>query len=304
MLTQVGSFMNSIRPTAFALPALAALAFVACGYPTFTFSGTGGSGGTGGTVTGGTTSTTSTTASAGGGGAGGSATTTSTTATTGTGGTGGTCDIFHPGGGTCEYLPGAECGCGPNQKCGVTDEATGESKCVLIGASPLPIWSKCNSDGDCAAGTFCDHLTSVCRKICNNVGECPPSAQCMPAIKKGTNNVEIPGLKLCTAHCDPMTGAPCGGDLTCYYDVSAAEFDCTTTTKYVAGAACMYADDCDKGLVCVGPAGMAKCRRWCHPTDDIIPSGFCFSFFEGRDYCLGVAVEVQYNGEPYGVCSP
>jgi hypothetical protein len=294
--------MTSIRPTAFALAALAALAFAACGYPSFTFNGTGGATTT---ITGAGGTTSSTSATGGGGAGGGTTTTTTTTTTTGTGGMGGSCDVLHPGGGTCEYLPGAECGCEQAQKCGVINETTGEAKCVLIGANPLPVWSKCNSDGDCAAGTFCDHGTSVCKKICNNVGECPSGAQCIPAIKKNTASTEIPGLKVCTAHCDPMNGSPCGSNLTCYYDVAEAEFDCSATKKLGPGASCQFAGDCDKGLVCVGTqGGGSTCERWCHPTNDFVPSPFCVQFFEGKDYCVGVNVEVQYNGDSYGTCSP
>ena len=92
---------------------------------------------------------------------------------------------------------------------------------------------------------------------------------------------------------DPMSAAPCGVGLTCYYSVSDAEFDCVKTTKLGVGATCNFADDCDKGLVCVGDgAGSSHCQRWCHPVDDVFPSVFCGSFFEGTNYCLGVAVQV------------
>lgn len=297
--------MNSTRPTAFALTALAALGFAACGYPTFTFSGAGGSSTTTTTAETSSTTTTTSTSSAGGGGAGGTATTTTTTtSTTGTGGSGGSCPIMHDGGlGPCEYLPGFECGCELGQRCTVADESTGATKCVAPG--PTAVWSKCSSDGDCASGTFCDHDTSVCKKICNNVGDCVAGALCSPAIKKNTQSTEIPGLKLCTSHCDPMSAAPCGVGLTCYYSVSDAEFDCVKSTKLGVGATCNFADDCDKGLVCVGDgAGSSHCQRWCHPVDEFIPSVFCGSFFEGTNYCLGVAVQVQYGNSTYGVCSP
>ena len=270
-----------------------ALAAGACGYPTFGFDPIG-TGTTGGSVTGGM-------GGAGGGatGTGGETTSSVSTTASSTSGTGGglpACVVTHKGKGTCEYLPGSECGYPDiTTKCAVIDEKTGESGCIPIGASPKPAWSGCDTDNDCAAATWCDLDLHVCKPICNITTDCPASAHCVPVLQS-TVNTPIPSLKACTAHCDPQTASPCGAGLTCYHDTT-GEFDCVRSGNKVAGASCGFADDCGKGLLCIGSAMVFTCEQWCHPANNFgggcpIDKAFCSSF----------STAVTYNGATYGYC--
>jgi hypothetical protein len=274
----------------------ASVAAGACGYPTFGFV-TSSTGSTGTMVTGG----------AGGMGTGGdpmgtggddatTAASSSTVTASGTGGGAPTCVITHKGKGTCEYLPGMQCGCtDPTMKCAVTDEATGEANCIPIGIAPAAAWSGCDTDNDCAATTWCDLDLHVCKPICNTTGECPSGAHCVPVLQS-TVNSPIPSLKACTAHCDPQSASPCGAGLTCFHDTT-GEFDCVRSGNKVIGASCTYADDCGKGLLCIGSAMVFTCEKWCHPADAI--GGGCPG---DKFYCSSFSTAVTYNTDTYGYC--
>lgn len=277
----------------FVLSGGAAVAAGACGYPTFGFEPAGTST-TGGVVTGGGGGGGS--AMGTGGGATASEASSSTGSASGTGGGAPVCVVMHKGKGTCEYLPGSECGCPDvKTKCAVTDEKTGESACIPIGASPTAAWSGCDTDNDCAATTWCDLDFHVCKPICNIPGDCAPGAHCVPVLQSLVNT-PIPSLKVCTAHCDPQSTSPCGVGLTCVPDAS-GEFDCARSKNTVVGATCVYSDDCGKGLLCIGSAGVFTCEKWCHPADAV--GGGCSG---SKFYCSSFATAVTYNSETYGYC--
>lgn len=282
--------MNFARTTALGL---AVFTFGACSYPDFQYAS--------GSSASGTSATSSTAGSTGAGGLGSPSTSSSSSSGSGAGGgdAGVVCmPAGHPG--TCEYLPSKPCGCGGTTKCSVIDEATGEADCVTIGENPLVAWSRCNSDADCGAGTWCDHYTETCRRICNGVSDCAPNAQCVPA-KQKDNKTEIPGLKVCTAHCNPETVAPCGPSVTCEYNLSLSEFDCYASGNLTEGVDCVVAADCEPGLLCVTLNGKTTCEPWCHPPDSMKVNAKCPA---GIDVCYPLAQKAVLNGIEYGVCGP
>ena len=290
------NFFTAPRSKPLLALAAAALLVGACGYPTFSF------------VPAGTTSTTgestTTTGTGGAGGTGGGSPGTggdpatssiSSAASSGTGG-GPACVVTHKGLGTCEYLPGSECGCpDPTTKCAVIDEETGASDCIKIGMSPHPAWSSCDTDNDCGVGTWCDLQRHVCKPICNTIDECPDGAHCVP-VPRSTGVMTIPSLKACTSHCDPESAAPCGSGLTCFHD-SADEFDCEKSQSKVQGAPCQASADCFKGLLCIGSGQTYTCEQWCHPVN--APGGGCVG---AKSYCSSFQMAVMYNSAIYGYC--
>lgn len=242
----------------------------------------------------------------GGGQGGGTTSGTTTSGTTGAGGGGGQgggapCIVAHLGGGTCEYLPGLECGCAAGERCTVVNETLGESGCVSVEAGAAPAWSACASDAACGAGTFCDHETGACKPVCSSSNECPQGAVCHAA--RGADGNKIPGLALCTAHCDPASGAPCGAGLACDFtdDFGSAELDCYASGGLGPTAACQGPHDCANGLVCVDDGTSKTCKRWCHPVDESAPNLDCFSI--GSFICSGLSQTVIQDGETYGVCT-
>jgi len=210
------------------------------------------------------------------------------------------CVVMHPGGGTCEYLPGKECGCPANEKCSVDDPKTGHTKCIPY--AQMTGYTKCTDDGDCGAGSWCDIWTEgVCHPICANVGDCAALGlgPCIAASSDPANITPIPGLKVCMAHCDPEGATPCGPGVTCVYDSPNADLDCATSGNVSAGGLCLYINDCAKGLVCESGFPTGICKKWCHPvgTDPLKCPAM-------TPHCKSVAYSIDYEGSTYGVCSP
>lgn len=286
------NFFTAPRALVIFLSGGALVAAGACGYPTFGFdpigtsttgmvitgaSGTGGAGGAGGAATTGT---------------GGDATTSSATSTASASSSGTGC--MTTGASTCTPT----CGCTAAQKCAVTDEKVGTTTCITAG--PGLRWSKCNTNKDCDAKTWCDHVLHVCKPICDGTGQCPTNAQCIPP-QQIDGKTDVTDLTVCTAHCDPVTASPCGGNTTCFYDFNAVEFDCSTTLNLAENVTCTASNTCAIGLVCAGQPGAELCKQWCTPIDMNIPNGSCPV---ARPYCDPVAVNVTYEGTSYGICNP
>jgi hypothetical protein len=191
----------------------------------------------------------------------------------------------------------ATCGCGAAAKCAVTDETVGTMTCIPAG--PVGPWGKCATNMDCDAATWCDHILNVCKPSCINNGQCPSSAQCIPATQKD-GKTAVKNLTVCTAHCDPVTAAPCGTNTTCFYDSATVEFDCSTTLNLGENQSCWASNVCAIGLVCAGTSGAELCKQWCTPIDATFPNPACPS---GRPYCDGLAQMVMYQGKSYGICN-
>lgn len=295
--------MNPAKLTALGL---AALAMGSCTYPDFDFGpmtmtgdtegmiptrpvgGAGGAGGTSGTGEG-----------VGSGVASSSSSTTavSSSSSTGSGPPPPGCEPTHMGGGECEYLPGSQCGCSSTEKCSVTNESTGQSSCILAGS--LGTAQKCTSDGSCQAGSWCDHFTETCAKICSSTSPCPQGGKCIQAVT--VNSIAIPSLQICTANCDPITASPCGPSVTCEFDTttSVLAFDCFASGLKTEGQACTASVDCNKGLVC--RAATSTCERWCTPPGSAFPAtpNNCSS---AKPTCAAFSNHPTHNGVEYGVC--
>jgi hypothetical protein len=253
----------------------AAIALGACAYPDFVFNGS--------TGTGGTTATTGHGAS-------------TTTTTTGTGGS--MCVVKHPGGGSCEYLPGQECGCSdPSQKCSVIDPTSGESTCVTAGTTADD--DTCTSTTDCMAGSWCELSTSVCEPICSGTSSCA-SGTCVEAAQSDQGTATIPGLDVCSVTCDLVSGSPCGASATC---VTVMTSTGTTTTECAKsgdvqlGDPCSTTQDCAAGGVCTEDpvTSTANCSQWCRDGEDPCPAmgETCHNF---------TSPSVTVGGHDYGYC--
>lgn len=291
--------LRALRAQPISILAAAAILAGACGYPTFSFEPAG------------TTSATATSTGTGGGDPGGSSAAgtggepaTSSVSAAASSGTGGepACTIAHTGKkGTCEYLPGKECGCmNAGEKCAVEDLATGESNCIPVSLMAKPKWSACQTDSDCEKGTWCDHLTRVCKPICSTVDDCGAKQQCIPVLQ-GQTATPVPGLRVCTSHCDPTDPEPpCNLGLTCVYNSLVKDFECATSGGVPKGAACETPESCNPNLICVGVDPNYTCQRWCSPAD----GGSNSVCTTPRPNCKAFIPNVIQDGISYGVCSP
>jgi hypothetical protein len=147
------------------------------------------------------------------------------------------------------------------------------------------------ADQACAAGAYCSASTSVCVPLCTSKAECA-GGFCVAALDaSGTS--PIPGLDVCTADCDPLTAAPCGPQVTCYYDAKHGGLDCIASKGSLEGAVCSFVNDCAPALACIG----GTCRRWCTPVGDMFTcsgGGVCSAFSN---------LTVTHAGQTYGYCN-
>jgi hypothetical protein len=207
-----------------------------------------------------------------------------TTSSTGTGGSSTkTCHVLHDA---------ADCGAG--SRCTITDAQTGALGCVPIAAAPLGEYAGCSNDANCPAGTWCDRRTLVCAPFCASAAGCG-NGHCVGA-SDGTNT--IPGISVCTAHCDPETASPCGAGATCAYAEPVLDFDCFSSGEVPVTGACQSSGDCAKGLVCgvSGTTGTGSCLSWCHPAGS---SGDCAAV----EFCNEFSPAFSYDGVDYGYCN-
>lgn len=211
------------------------------------------------------------------------------------------CPVTHPGGGECEYLPGQQCGCSSTEKCTILEEATGKSHCLKAGN--LGTGQKCVSDAACQEDTWCDHFTGTCVKICSVVGNCVAGAKCISA-PNAAISASIPGLKICTANCEPIKAPQCGTGVTCAFDNSAAVqgFDCFVSGLKKEGDTCAASTECNKGLICV-KGTPNTCQRWCSPVKTVFPAT-ANNCTTARPNCIGFGVPFTRNGVEFGSCDP
>ncbi len=231
-----------------------------CGYPQFSFTGAGGSGGSGG-------ATASSHHSAGAG-------------------------AGTPG---CQLLDDTSCPAG--QKCTVENPGTGALGCVTVDAPPLGRFDACTDDQSCPPGTWCNLFTSVCSPFCTTSSDCKPGS-CVPATDGNGN--PIPGVSICTAHCDPVLATPCGTGATCIDDPPEGDFDCAASGFVPVDGPCGQSSDCGRGLVCAGNTSTdGLCSYWCEPANSNAPD--CYGTF-----CNALTDEngnpITYGGATYGYC--
>jgi hypothetical protein len=176
-------------------------------------------------------------------------------------------------GGTCDTSP--QCGC-PGQACSVTDFTTGATSCVAAGTTPD--FGNCtgNGVGQCRAGSTC--VDGVCSPYCGSLSDCPgANRDCFQV--SGSTGAAVPGFKVCTQFCDPVsptlnsgTYQPCGAGVHCFPDTTGVS-SCYGPAATSGGQQAAYCDDvsgsggdptlCAPGYACVGST-FFDCKKFCH----------------------------------------
>ncbi len=168
------------------------------------------------------------------------------------------------------------------------DEDTGTLGCKPLASAPLGKYEACSDDTKCPAGTWCDQRTFTCAPFCTTAGACG-GGDCRGA-SNGTQ--DIPGVDVCTAHCDPETAVPCGIGATCAYDDKSLDFDCFASGGTGLNGSCQSSTDCAKSLVCGVSGSVGTCLQWCK-SDGECP---------GIQICDQFDPAFSYNGTDYGYC--
>jgi hypothetical protein len=241
---------------------LVAGAMAQCGYPDFIIAGSGGAGG-------------------------------------GSSSTGGSCTVQHTGGGTCEYLPGHECGCSGGMKCSVVDDATGRSGCVASGSTPA--FNQCSVDSDCAAELWCNNTTQACQPICGDTADCKTEGGLCEQALQNDGTTPIPGLNVCAAHCNLLSAQPCGPGLNCVFQTN-KDSDCVLSMGATKHASCTVDSDCAQQLACIdlGLGDGPECLPWCTPPSN---SGSANAQGCGDGFCYTLTPPVEESSVSYGICA-
>jgi hypothetical protein len=218
--------------------------------------------------------------SSGGGGSG-----TGGSTPTGTAGSGGATTITGagaaggPAGGaggagptSCSLWPESAAICPASEKCTVVNESTGATACAPAGS--VPAWARCVADADCQARLWCDHGTGVCKPLCPTMVHCPAGGNCLAAAASGGG--PIPGLQICTSHCDPRNANSCNqtnGTTNCLYGYEG--FDCFASGTSLYPSSCSSFLDCGPPHTCWG----SICRPWCsvQAADCLLPQS-CYAY--------------------------
>lgn len=253
-----------------------------------TFGGTGEGASGGGAEGGGAT----TTAPEGGG------TTTGTDTSTDTTTTGVTTTTTAP---PCEESPcklvPPQCGCEGDEMC--TINTTGARTCRAPGdVAPGDV---CVGLYSCQPGSLCIQTASsvsLCAPYCDDDAQCPGAAICFIQLNDPQNPGQLlPGVKLCTDDCDPITsvGCPSGAKLGCqvYTDQSAGlTFTlCAGAGTATQGQACNAVEDCAPGHSCFTLGdGTKQCLKFCNINNPACPT------------CVPIDPPMVYNGVTYGAC--
>jgi len=190
-------------------------------------------------------------------------------------------------------------GCSIDMKCSVIDLISGEKECVAAGT--VPVWAACVEDTECQAGHWCDGPTGMFKPIFSADVGCG-AGSCKPA--QGPI-AQIPMLLVCTAHCDPVSTAPCDPSValtSCLYDVTTGEFDCARVDGGLQYDPCIEPDDCGAGMRCTSWPGAPAdvCMVWCTPLGNDECAGGGGS---GKN-CVAHSPAVFYDGAEHGFCVP
>jgi hypothetical protein len=261
---------------------------------------------------------------------GGASTSTTATPTTGSTTTTGTSSSTSGCGSECttgdpnDFIPepdsgrgGVECdvvgqNCPDGQKCsawGAGGESWNSAKCVPVTGSQQP-GEPCTADGgpysgidDCIEGAMCwdvdeqDH--GVCVALCTGTLESP---KCEPDF--GCAFCGSCVLNLCLPRCDPLA-QDCEADYLCL-PVS-HDYLCVMPRSDTGGTfdPCGYANACDAGLICLGPASAKECdqnRVGCCLPMCSIAEGAAACPGEGQE-CLPVFEPQPEGHEDVGYCT-
>jgi hypothetical protein len=202
----------------------------------------------------------------------------------------------------------AQCGCDPGEACdlGGANPAQGTTECRPVTVQGMET-STCNGVTACAPGFTClgPAGEASCKEWCASDAQCGPGAGGLCTVQVYYNNMPIPGAKVCSPSCNPLTHAGCPSGWGChvyYNDTEARNFTwCTATGAGGQGAMCTDDTDCQQGFGCFCTdasctPSLQKCLKTCNQSagGTGCPAGkLCFS--------LNPAAVI--GGIEYGVCN-
>jgi hypothetical protein len=196
--------------------------------------------------------------------------------------------------------------CEEGTHCVVVDDSLGlEGGTACITPGDTPDFAICAEDAECMAGSMCDRSMNVCKPVCELDSDCPePNGVCFAAVTSA--GLAIPGLDLCLAGCEPISGTVCDdatGPVNCVFRPEGEAFDCTPAGEGIEGTPCETHDECSTGFGCLEEGKSSYCLRWCFENG----GGFCTDTEHpepGFAICVTQAPSISAGNQDYGGCFP
>jgi hypothetical protein len=182
-----------------------------------------------------------------------------------------------PGEAACDVF--LHCGCRDDQKCTV---GTIGLACATAG------WRQagetCTSDDECARGTLCAPFFGVtrCLQLCDAAHACPDGQACYVTVHDGANPPRRIG-EVCGPTCSLLAQDCAVPGLACYVSEdhcvpglpgSLEQGVCLSAGAGAQGDPCVTMGDCQRGQLCVDPAGPPPsiCAKMCDRRAGAAPS--------------------------------
>jgi cysteine-rich repeat protein len=190
----------------------------------------------------------------------------------------------------CDLAP--QCGCGEGRKCTLV---AGSRSCAAAGF--LSEGRTCASDMECAEALMCsgarNSSESLCYRFCGDDTDCVGAgSRCVVGVSTG--GAPIPGVTLCSLHCDPSNTFACPLGTGCKIWSYEGEYltDCGGPVGLGhVGRDCSSDADCAPGYFCA--PGFPTCLQYC-----TLPEGYC----EGGYPCTEFDPPVRIGTQRIGYC--
>jgi len=163
--------------------------------------------------------------------------------------------------GACDILSNVGCGTGEGCYFAASAPDAGPAPvCAMAGTAGDG--AACTGLQDCQEGFLCDMAAGVCRHYCCGGSDtgCPLGQRCAISIVDGAGMTTGVGICRLPDTCDLLAQTGCPAGESCYPNgdgvICGASSDGVTE-----GGACMFANTCAGGLICVNMPGM--CAKLC-----------------------------------------
>ena len=196
-------------------------------------------------------------------------------------------------------LVSPQCGCAAGQACYLTGATRA---CAAAGTGTEG--AACTSSSSCAPGFDCINFSGTasgqqCTRYCGTDTDCGgrAGALCIGTLNDGAGGT-VPGVRTCTAGCNPVTSLGCAPGLGCavYRENSGAMRWLTDCGGPVGSgtqdAPCFDDSDCARGHLCDTMLGL--CLSWCRVG---VGSDCDFGYT-----CYRFTTPAVIGGTEYGVC--
>lgn len=197
-------------------------------------------------------------------------------------------------------LTSPQCGCATGQGCYLNGTAR---QCGAAGTATEG--TSCSGPTSCQPGLICLNVSvtsaavNQCNRFCDSDSDCVGAGSlCAYTLSDGAGG-SIPGVRVCSRSCDPITSAGCVSNAVChvYREMpSAGRFftDCAGPAGFgFDHDFCIDNTDCERGFFCAESFG--ECLAYCNPARGSADCVF-------GDTCYRFATPLIVGGTEYGYC--